>query len=266
MRLVAASKMCKAQQRRDVSVPYADKIREIMGHVANSHTEYRHLYLQPREEINSVGYIVISTDRGLCGGLNINLFRTLLQEIKEWHSKEVILHLCLFGSKSVSYFHHLDVNVIATAQGFGDRPKVSDLIGGVRAMLNEYQQHKIDRLFIAHNRFVNKIIQRPNIFQLLPLTVTDSDIKSKAGYWDYIYEPDPKQLLDTLMVRYIETQVYQAVVDNLACEQAARMVAMKNATENAEEFIEELKLIYNKTRQAAITREIAEIIGGAESV
>lgn len=263
MQLVAASKMRKAQQRRDLSLPYYDKIRKIMGHIANSHTEYRHIFLQPRTEIKAVGYILVSTDRGLCGGLNINLFRLLAQELVGWHNKEVSSCLCLFGGKGVSYFRNFDTNILATAQGFGDRPKVDDLIGGVRTMIEAYRSGKIDRLYIAHNLFVNKMVQKPNIFQLLPL---EDLSKNKEHYWDYIYEPDPKQLLDTLMRRYLETQVYQAVVDNLACEQAARMVAMRNATENAEEFIDELKLIYNKTRQAVITREIAEIINGAESI
>lgn len=264
MQLVAASKMRKAQLRRDVSMPYAEKIKKIMSHVATSHTEYRHSYLQQRDEVNNVGYIVISTDRGLCGGLNINLFRMLERDITGWHNKEVMVHACLFGGKSVSHFHNRDVNVLATAQGFGDRPQISDLIGGVRTMLSAYDQHKIDRLFIAHNLFINKMIQKPRVFQLLPLEMTRDE--NKQYHWDYIYEPDPKQLLDSLIVRYLETQVYQAVVDNLACEQAARMVAMKNATENAGDFINELKLIYNKMRQAAITSEIAEIISGAESV
>lgn len=263
MQMVAASKMRKAQQRMEVSMPYANKIRTVMGHVAGSHSEYKHPYLQPREEINNVGYIVIATDRGLCGGLNINLFRILLQEIAKWHNKEVGINLCLFGGKAVSYFKHLGINILAKAQGFGDRPKVSDLIGGVRTMIEAYDQHKFDRLFIVHNEFINKMVHKPRILQLLPLELTDG--KSKDKYWDYIYEPDPKQLLNTLVVRYLESQVYQAVVDNLACEEAARMLAMKNATDSAEELITDLNLVYNKARQAAITQEIAEIIGGAES-
>jgi len=264
MQMVAASKTRKAQQRMNISMPYATKIRKVMGHVANSHTEYKHSFLLPRKEISNVGYIVVATDRGLCGGLNINLFRFLLKEIQEWRKKEVAVHLCLFGSKAVSYFKCFDVEILARAQGFGDHPQVSDLIGGVRVMLGAYEQRQVDRLFIAHNEFVNKMIQKPRILQLLPLEVAEDTSKKRC--WDYIYEPDPKKLLDTLIVRYLETQVYQSVVDNLACEQAARMFAMKNATESAEEFIVKLRLMYNKTRQAAITREIAEITGGAESV
>jgi F-type H+-transporting ATPase subunit gamma len=255
--------MRKAQQRMETSMPYVNKIREVMGHVAGSHSEYRHHFLQPRNDIKAVGYLLISTDRGLCGGLNINLFKTVLQNIKTWRDKEIRVDLSLFGSKAVSYFKHISTNVIARTDRIGDIPTVSKLIGGVKVMLDAYVAGNIDRLFIAHNVFVNKMVQKPNIAQLLPLEV-DRQIKSK--YWDYIYEPDPKKLLDALIRRYIETQVYQAIVDNLACEQAARMIAMKNATDNAEEFLNHLKLIYNKARQAAITQEIAEIIGGAESV
>jgi len=264
MQMVAASKMRKAQQRMEISMPYATKILSVMGHVANSHSEYKHRYLQPRAEIGRVGYIVVSTDRGLCGGLNINLFRVLLKAIKEWHNKEIGVSSCLFGGKAINYFKNLEMDVLAKAQGFGDRPKVSDLIGGVRTMLEAYDQRKIDRLFIAHNVFVNKVVQKPRILQILPIELSDG--KTKGRYWDYFYEPDPKQLLDTLIVRYLETQVYQAVADNLACEQAARMLAMKNATDSAAELITDLNLVYNKARQAAITQEIAEIIGGAESI
>lgn len=264
MQMVAASKMRKAQQRMEISMPYADKICEVMGHVAGSHSEYRHHYLQPRNEIKAVGYIVISTDRGLCGGLNTNLFRMLLQEIKIWQDKEIRVDLSLFGNKAVSYFRHIAVNVAARTDKLGDTPTMSKLIGGIKVMLDAYDEGRLDRLFIAHNVFINKMVQKPKVIQLLPFAVDQEQRKNR--YWDYIYEPDPKKLLNTLIIRYIETQVYQAIVDNLACEQAARMIAMKNATENAEEFLNNLKLIYNKARQAAITQEIAEIIGGAESV
>jgi F-type H+-transporting ATPase subunit gamma len=266
MQMVAASKMRKAQQRMEISMPYADKIRTVMGHIAHSNTEYKHALLQPRNELVNIGYIIISTDRGLCGGLNINLFRLLLQEFHEWHAKESHIHLCSFGNKAVSYFRALGFNTLASAQGFGDRPRVKDLIGGVKTMIDAYTQHKLDRIYIAHNVFINKMVQKPRVIQFLPLEVVASDKSKNKTSWDYIYEPSPQKLLDTLISRYLETQVYQAVVDNLACEQAARMLAMKNATESAEELINELKLMYNKTRQAAITREIAEIISGAESV
>lgn len=264
MQMVAASKMRKAQQRMETSMPYADKIRDVMEHVAGSHSEYRHHYLQPREEIKAVGYLIISTDRGLCGGLNINLFKTVLREIKEWSDKGVRVDLSLFGSKAISYFKHVNVNILARTDKVGDTPTVAKLIGGVKIMLDAYDEGHLDRLFIAHNFFINKMTQKPRVLQLLPFAVDQSQRKNK--YWDYIYEPDPKVLLNTLIRRYIETQVYQSIVDNLACEQAARMIAMKNATENAEEFLHHLKLVYNKARQAAITQEIAEIIGGAESV
>lgn len=261
MQMVAASKMRKAQQRMEISEPYANKIRTVMGHVAGSHSEYKHYYLQPREEVANVGYIVVGTDRGLCGGLNINLFRVLLQDIKEWHSKEANVRLCLFGGKAVNYFKYLGFEVMAKAQGFSDHPTVADLVGGVTTMIEAYNKQQLDRLFIVYNRFVNKMVYKPQILQLLPLELVDSGNKEK--YWDYIYEPDPKSLLDTLIVRYLETQVYQAVVDNLACEEAARMLAMKNATDSATKLIVDLNLVYNKARQAAITQEIAEIISGA---
>jgi len=263
MQMVAASKMRKAQQRMDISMPYAQKIREVMAHVAASHTEYHHPYLKPRNDVKKVGFIVVATDRGLCGGLNINLFKKTLQEIQQWQSKEIEIDLCLLGDRAVPFFRHLNINILAKAGGFGDRPKIADLIGSINVMLQAYDENKLDRLFIVNNEFINKMVQRPVITQLLPLVVGKTN---KAGYWDYIYETDPKVILNALIIRYIETQVYQAVVDNLACEQAARMFAMKTATENADEFIDNLRLAYNKARQAAITQEIAEIMGGAEAV
>jgi F-type H+-transporting ATPase subunit gamma len=235
-----------------------------MMHVAASHAEYKHPYLKQRNEVNRVGYIIVSTDRGLCGGLNFNLFKKALEDIHVWQSKEVQVDLCLLGNKAPAFFKHLNVNILAHAGGFGDIPKVSDLIGSIKVMLEAYDNGKLDRLFIVNNEFVNKMIQRPIITQLLPLEISSTEIK--VGYWDYIYETEPKIILDTLILRYIETEVYQAVVDNLACEQAARMIAMKTATENAGELINDLQLIYNKARQAAITQEIAEIIGGADAV
>lgn len=264
MQMVAGSKMRKAQQRMELSLPYANKIKEVMGHVVHSHSEYKHKYLVPRADLKRVGFIVVSTDRGLCGGLNINLFRVLNQQLKHYHEKEIGVDLCLFGSKAVNFFRHTECQVLANAQGFGDNPKVADLIGGVKIMLDAYAEHKIDRLFIVYNKFVNKMVQKPCVDQLLPIDISAQ--KSNAGYWDYIYEPDSKPLLNTLVARYIETQVYQSVVDNLACEQSARMLAMKNATDSADSLIDRLNIIYNKARQASITQEIAEIIGGAESI
>ena len=264
MQMVAASKMRKAEQRMATSIPYAEKIREVMTHVAASHTEYKHPYLKARNEVTRVGYIVVATDRGLCGGLNINLFKRVLQDILTWQTKEVHVDLCLFGSKAPPFFKNLNVNILAHAEGFGDVPKVADLIGSVKVMLDAYDNNKLDRIFIASNEFVNKMVQKPKITQLLPLAMPSE--KGKVGYWDYIYETEPKLILNTLILRYIETSVYQSLVDNLACEQAARMIAMQTATDNAEDLIDQLQLAYNKARQAAITQEIAEIIGGSEAV
>ncbi len=263
MELVAASKMRKAQQRMNVSRPYAQKMRQMLGHVAASHSEYRHPYLMHREIKNRVGFIVVSSDRGLCGSLNINLFRTVLLAMKNWDAKHIPVDLCLIGTKAEGFFRRLGGNVLARANHLGDAPQIANLIGIVRVMLEAYNRQELDALYICYNRFVNSMTQEPIIQQLLPLEV---EADKRVGYWDYIYEPDAKDLLNALLVRYIETQVYQAVIENLACEQAARMVAMKNATDNAGELIDELALIYNKARQAAITREIAEITAGAEAV
>lgn len=264
MQKVAASKMRRAEQRMKASEPYANKIREVMAHVASSHTEYRHPYLQLRPKIQRVGYIVIATDRGLCGGLNVNLLKMVLHHATDWQNQGIGSDWCLFGDKAVQFFKHLKANIVAEASGFGDNPEVADLVGGIRVMLDAYTKNHIDRLFIVHNEFINTMLQKPRMTQLLPLSIAEE--ARKQHYWDYIYEPDPKELLNTLLVRYIETQVYQAVVDNLACEQVARMVAMKNATENAEELVADLQLIYNKARQAGITQEIAEIISGTAAL
>jgi F-type H+-transporting ATPase subunit gamma len=266
MQMVAASKMRKTQTRMEVSQPYARKIQEVMSHVAASHTEYRNPFLQPREDVRRVGYIIISTDRGLCGGLNINLFKKVLTEIRDWQSKESVVDLCLLGNKAYSFFKRLDLNVVASLQRIGETPAVADLIGSIRVMLESYREGKLDRLFIAYNSFVNKMVHKPTVMQLLPLTIDGSNSKAPGGLWDYIYETEPKIILNTLISRYLETEIYQAVVENVACEQAARMIAMKSATENAEEILDEMQIIYNKVRQAAITQEIAEIIGGAEAI
>lgn len=264
MELVAASKMRKAQQRMIASRPYSDKMRRVIGHVAGSHSEYRHPYLQKRDEIKRVGFVIISSDRGLCGSLNINLFKTAVTSMREWHQKGAGIDMCLIGQKAESFFRRLGGNVLGSKTQLGDNPRITDLIGIVKVMLDAYNDNRIDTLYLAYNRFVNSMTQQPVIVQLLPLEVIAVD--DKIGYWDYIYEPDAKNLLNTLLVRYIETQVYQAVVENNACEQAARMVAMNNATENAGDLIGELQLMYNKARQASITREIAEITAGAEAL
>lgn len=264
MELVAASKMRRAQERMATSRPYAEKIRKVISHVASSHSEYNHPYLQERENIQRVGFIVVTTDRGLCGGLNINLFRRILNEMQEWESKNAEIDLCVIGKKGEAYFERVGGNVLAAADHLGDAPEVQNLVGIVKVMLDRYDEGKLDAVYIVSNDFVNTMSQRPEVRQLLPLQAEE---QTTQGHWDYIYEPDSsRELLNMLLVRYIESQVYQAVVENIACEQAARMVAMKSATDNAGELIKELQLIYNKARQASITQEIAEIVGGAAAV
>jgi F-type H+-transporting ATPase subunit gamma len=264
MELVAASKMRKAQMRMSTSRPYANKIRQVIGHVANSHTEYSHPYLKRRDQIKRVGFIIISTDRGLCGSLNINLFKTTVLAMEEWRKQGVEIDLCLIGHKAENFFKRFGGNIVAKAERLGDAPAIADLIGIVKVMLDAYNDNRLDALYVTHNVFVNTMSQKPVIEQLLPVEIVESE--SKGHYWDYIYEPDARELLNLLLVRYIETQVYQGVVENLASEQAARMVAMKNATDNAGQLINDLQLVYNKARQAAITREIAEITAGAEAL
>ena len=263
MEMVAASKMRRAQERMTRGKPYAERIRSVVGHIANAAPEYKHLYLQERE-IKRVGYIIVSSDRGLCGGLNTNLFKSVVRSMKEWDAKNVEIDLCVIGSKGASFFGSLGGRIVAVLKHLGDAPSASGLIGGVKIMLDAYGDQKIDRLFIASNKFVNTMTQQPTIAQALPLEASDD--KSLKHHWDYLYEPDAKELLDGLLTRYIESQVYQGLIENLACEQAARMVAMKNATENAGELISDLKLVYNKARQSAITQELAEIVSGAAAV
>jgi len=264
MQMVAASKMRRTQQRMRHGRPYAEKIRQVIGHLANANPEYRHTYMQERDQVKRIGYLVISSDKGLCGGLNVNLFRTLLKDIGEWHTKSVEVDLGLVGNKADSFFQSVGGNIKATINNVGEQPTLSDLIGGVKVMLDSFASGEIDRLYIISNDFVNTMTQRPTIRQLLPL---DPEKSEDFGHrWDYIYEPDARQLIEGLVTRFIESQVYQAVIENTACEQAAKMIAMKNATENAEKLIDELTLIYNNARQAAITQEIAEIVGGAAAV
>jgi F-type H+-transporting ATPase subunit gamma len=263
MELVAASKMRKAQLRMAASRPYANKIRQVISHVAKSHSEYHHPYLMTREP-KRVGFIIISTDRGLCGSLNINLFRSVIQTMQQWHERGIEIDLCTVGHKAEIFFSHLGGNIVAKTERIGDAPSVNSLVGVVKVMLDAYNEKRIDALFIANNEFINTMRQKPVITQLLPVEVPTGDVR--PGYWDYIYEPDAKALLDLLLVRYIEMQAYQAVVENLASEQASRRMAMKNATDNAGELINDLRLIYNKTRQAAITQEISEIVAGATAV
>jgi len=264
MELVAASKMRKAQMRMATSRPYAQKMRQVIGHVAGSHSEYKHPYLIPRTDIKRVGFIVVSSDRGLCGSLNINLFKNTVLAMRDWHNKNVPVDLCLIGTKAETFFKRLGGNITAKANHLGDTPRIADLIGVVKVMLDAYNENRLDALYLCYNRFVNSMTQEPVIQQLLPIEPFEAD--KKIGYWDYIYEPEAKDLLNVLLVRYIETQVYQAVIENLACEQAARMVAMNSASDNAGQLIDDLALAYNKARQASITREIAEVTAGAEAV
>lgn len=263
MELVAASKMRKAQDRMAASKPYAEKIRQVVRHLANSNPEYKHTYMDERE-VKRVGVIVVSSDRGLCGGLNINLFKKTLQLTKEWKEKGCEVDMALIGTKAVSFFRSVGGNVVATKTGLGDQPSIEDLIGAVKVMLDAFESGKIDRLYLMYNDFVNTMTQTPTGIQLLPLEASKDE--AYQHHWDYIYEPEAKEILDYLLVRFVESQVYQGVVENNACEQAARMVAMKSATDNAGNLINDLQLVYNKARQAAITQEISEICGGAAAV
>lgn len=263
MEKVAASKMKKAQERMASSRPYAENIRKVIGHIAHGSLEYNHPYLEERQA-KRVGYIVISTDRGLCGGLNTNMFKTLVQDVQKFKAQDVEVDFAAIGNKSANFLSRFEDKVLAQASGLGDTPSIQDIIGPVKIMLDAYNEGKLDRLFVVYNNFVNTMRQEPKIDQLLPLPKAESQALSHR--WDYIYEPDPKAILDTLMVRFIESQVYQGVVENAASEQASRMVAMKAATDNAGDLMDELQLVYNKARQAAITQEISEIVAGSAAV
>ena len=263
MEMVAASKMRKAQERMQKGKPYSKRIKSVIGHLANSTPEYRHMFMEQRE-IKRVGYIVVSTDRGLCGGLNINLFKQAIASMKEYSDKNIDVDLCLVGAKGASFFNSYGGNVVAAVRDLGEDPAVIDLIGSIKVMLDAYEEGTIDRLYIVNNEFVNTMTQQPEVEQLLPLSSDDDE--SMQHHWDYIYEPDAKNLLDGLLVRYIEALVYQAVVENGACEQAARMIAMKSATDNAGDLIDDLQLVYNKARQSAITQELSEIVSGAAAI
>ena len=263
MEMVAASKMRKAQDRMLASRPYAEKMAAVIGHLAHAHPEYRHPYLVERET-KRIGIIIISTDRGLCGGLNANLFRSSLRELKEWQGKGVEVDFCVFGRKGAGFYKRIGGNIVAQTEHLGDAPSIQDLIGSIRVMLDAYDEGRIDRLYLYNNRFVSTMTQEPEFNQLLPITGAEEE--KLTHHWDYIYEPDAKQVLDELLMRFIESLVYQGVVENNACEQAARMVAMKAASDNAGDLIDELQLVYNKARQAAITQEISEIVSGAAAV
>jgi len=265
MEMVAASKIRKAQNQMEASRPYAERIRRVVGHLAHANPDYKHPFLIERE-VKRVGYIVISTDRGLCGGLNINMFKSVIVELMKWKKEKVEVDLALVGAKSVQFFRRLGGNVVGTATHLGDKPHVNDLIGSIKIMLDSYSDGKIDRVFLVHNNFVSTMSQRPEVKTLLPVSSIDLGEESLQEHWDYIYEPDAGALLDDVLMRYIESQVYRGAVENFACEMAAKMVAMKSATDNAGEIIDKLQIAYNKARQASITQEISEIVGGAAAV
>jgi len=263
MEMVSASKIRKAQERMRAARPYAQKIRLVIGHLRKANPDYRHPFMVERP-VKAIGIIIISTDRGLCGALNANLFKAAITAIRTAQSRGEQVHLCLIGTKAVQFFRRLGLPIMASTTHLGDRPHVSDLIGTIKVMLDAFRESRIDRLVLAHNVFVNTMTQRAQIAQLMPVETQDEAELQKL--WDYIYEPSARELLDGILMRYVESQVYQGAVENVACEMAARMVAMKSASDNAGQLISELQLIYNKARQAAITKELSEIVGGAAAV
>ncbi len=263
MEMVAASKMRKAQDRMAAARPYAERIRTVIGHLTQANPDYKHPFLVTRE-VRRVGYIIISTDRGLCGGLNASMFKAAINHMGDWQDKGVDLELSFIGAKGVSFFRRFGAKMVSQVTHLGDTPHMSDLIGAVKVMLDSYTEGTIDRLFLVHGVFVNTMSQKPTVTTLLPVEPVDA--AELQDHWDYIYEPDARELLEGVLMRYIESQVYRGALDNLACEQASRMVAMKSATDNAGDIIDDLQLIYNKARQASITQEISEIVGGAAAV
>jgi len=264
MEMVAASKMRKTKDRMQATRPYSKKIGRIIKHLAQANPEYKHPYLIARD-VKRVGIIVVSSDRGLCGGLNSNLFRKTLTHLSEWDKANIEVDACTIGTKAAGFFSNLKVNLVGQVIKLGDAPHLHDIVGVIKIMLDAYEAGRIDQLYLISNEFVNTMTQRPTVEQLLPAWACELDEKL-TGHWDYIYEPDAKEVLDHLLTRFIESKVYQGLVENNACEQAARMVAMKSASDNAGNLISELQLIYNKARQAAITQEISEIVAGAAAV
>jgi F-type H+-transporting ATPase subunit gamma len=263
MQMVATSKMRRAQERMRLARPYAQKMRNVIGHLTEANPDYRHPFLVTREP-RAVGIILVSTDRGLAGSLNANVFKQTLLTLREWQGKGAQVKLCIIGAKGLNFFRRLSVPIISNVAHLGDRPHIKDLIGTVKVMLDAYRSGEIDRLFLVNAQFINTMTQKPQVTQLLPIEALDTE--GLQEHWDYIYEPDAAGILDGVLMRYIESQVYRAAVENVACEMAARMVAMKSASDNAGKLINELQLIYNKARQAAITKEISEIVGGAAAV
>ena len=263
MEMVAASKMRKAQDRMARGRPYSDHIRSVIGHVANASPEYHHTFMKERD-VKQVGYIVVTTDKGLCGGLNVNLLKTVVSDLKQQSEEGIGYQLCLIGNKGTQFFRSYGGNVVAADSHLSEEPRISDLIGSIKVMLNAFEEGEVDKIYLANNVFVNTMTQTPVIRQLVPLDPEEDE--GMRHRWDYIYEPDARYLIEGLVTRFIESQVYQAVVENVACEQAAKMIAMKNATENAGDLIDELELVMNNARQAAITQELSEIVGGAAAV
>ena len=263
MEMVAASKMRKAQARMEATKPYVEKVKRVIGHVSGAHPEYKHPYTQVRSSVKRIGLMVISSDRGLCGGLNSNLFRAILPKLKAWQEQGVEVELALVGNKAQTFFRSYGGNVVATVSDLGDTPHIEDLVGTIKVVLDKFDEGDIDEVYLASNEFVNTMTQKPTVQQLVPL---QADENTGETHWDYLYEPDAPTALDLLMRRYVEATVYGAVVENASCEQGARMVAMKSATDNAGDMIKDLKLSYNKARQAAITAEISEIVAGSAAV
>ena len=263
MEMVAASKMRRAQDRMTAARPYADKMRQVVAHMAHANSEYKHPFLIQRE-VKRIGIILVTSDRGLCGGLNGNLFRQALRQFQAWEKDGKELELCIIGNKGIGFFSRIGGRVVGQVANLGDAPKLEQLIGTIKIMLDAYDDGRVDQVFLVYNQFVNRMTQRPSFEQLLPLP--PSDTADLSHHWDYLYEPEAREVMDQLLSRYIESLVYQGVVENIACEQAARMVAMKSASDNAGKLIDELQLIYNKARQAAITQELSEIVGGAAAV
>ncbi|WP_353572677.1 F0F1 ATP synthase subunit gamma [Candidatus Albibeggiatoa sp. nov. BB20] len=265
MEMVAASKMRKAQDRMRRCRPYSEKVRKVINHLAQAHPEYQHAYMQHRE-VKRIGVIVVSSDKGLCGGLNTNLFKTSLTQLKEWDDAGVEVDICTIGNKGSGFFKRIGGNIVAQATHLGDSPQLEDLIGLVKVMLDDYNDGKIDQIHLIYNHFVNTMTQDRRVYQLVPIKADEDAENLQQHSWDYLYEPSAAEVLDGLLMRYVESLVYQGVVENIACEQAARMVAMKSASDNAGDLIDELQLVYNKARQAAITQEISEIVAGAAAV
>jgi F-type H+-transporting ATPase subunit gamma len=264
MEMVAASKMRRAQERMRHARPYADKIRNVAAHISHANPEYRHPFLVARDTVKKVGLILITTDKGLCGGLNTNAQRLALTRIKEWQAQGEGIDVCCIGNKGLGFMQRLGASIVSQAVQLGDRPQMDKLIGAIKVMLDGYTQDRFDRLMIISTRFINTMKQEPVMEQLLPLA--GERLGAPEGLWDYLYEPEAKVVLDQVLIRYIETIIYQAVAENMASEQSARMVAMKAASDNAGDVISDLTLIYNKSRQAAITKELSEIVGGAAAV